>query len=273
MQFDLKKNQPFILAGVGLLLVVVLGGGIFAYSRSGGQPEPSPTPAPKKKKVVAPVNVIPVGERPYVYVSPVADGQNIEITIAEVKKPATEAELVLEYQAGSTLQGFSDLAKLDSLPVTAKKLLGSCSAGGACTYHKDIKGGFLQINFNGAEAYSLKQEWKYFDNWGAAKTTTFDSKDQKFSINSADLGKQRFVIVYNSPGYAKGLEKDPTSEIYAVSGVGALAGKATVSFTTEATTGTIMGYDGKAWNKLETTFAGGKATGEGGLYQLYALME
>ena len=48
-----------------------------------------------KKKIAEPLNVIPVAERPYMQISPVADGRNIQIIVKEVKKPAESVDYEL----------------------------------------------------------------------------------------------------------------------------------------------------------------------------------
>lgn len=240
------KNKKFLIIGAIILLFVV--GGAFAMKMKGNKPAEDQT-TQKKKTVLEPKNILEFALRPYVKLSPTADGRNLEIAIIEVKKPATEVEYELEYQSGTLLQGFQEVIKLDTLPAKTTKLFGSKSAGGAVTYHEDIKGGSLQVRFIGQENYVLKQDWRYFDN--SDKATEFSSKDAKFQITSLDFKTNRFLIVYNTPGVPAGLEKTAVSDPYSLTSATALKGEATVSIrANEEGELAIWGYDGTKWTNL-----------------------
>lgn len=257
-----NKKKLLIAIPVALLLI---GGIIFAVNRS-KKPVAPVVPATTKKKVQSPVNVIPVAERPYLRLEPTADGHYIVITVAEVKKSATQLDYEMEYQTGSMLQGFGGLLKLDKLPISDKKLFGSQSAGGAITYHEDIKGGNFLAQFTGAsqsDSYAVKSAWRYFTN--SDKASEFSSQDTKFSISNPDLSKFSYIIVYNSPGYPEGLKGELLSDPYVVTAekpLTDLKSNFTVSFRTSEE-GVVMGYDGKKWQKMETNYVDGllKATG------------
>ena len=182
---NLKFIDRKLIVGGLIALVVIGGGGWLGYTKFWRKTNSGVTDQPKKKKISEPVNVIAVDQRPYLQILPVADGRNLDLRIVSLQKPATSLEYELEYQAGSLLQGAFGQIDLNSLPTSKRILLGSCSAGGACTYHQDIKGGTLVGKFIGAENYSLKQDWRYFDNYGF-RETQFASKDAKFQIESKD---------------------------------------------------------------------------------------
>jgi hypothetical protein len=268
-----QLKQPQVLAGAMLLVLVLVGGGVFALTRQNKPAEEQTQQTTQKKKVSEPVNQIAVAERPYVQILPQADGRNLELQVNTTPKPAESAEYELEYQAGTLLQGAFGLVELESLPSKVKILLGSCSAGGACTYHTDVKGGSLVLKFSGPENYALKQDWRYFDNWGN-KETQFASKDAKFQLDSKELAKQRFIVVYNSPGYPEGVTGTVVSEPYSLTGSSAMTGKAEVTMrANEEGNLTIMGYDGSAWNSFETTVDGKTATATVDLMELYVVVK
>lgn len=268
----LTKQHQMMIAG-GALALLLVGGGVFAFTRQAKPATDIAQTTPQKKKISEPVNQIAVSDRPYVQIIPQADGRNLMVEINSVPKPADSAEYELEYQAGTLLQGAFGLIDLESLPSSTKVLLGSCSAGGACTYHTDIKGGSLVLKFNGAENYALKQDWRYFDNWGN-KETEFGSKDAKFQMTSKDLAKQRFIVVYNSPGYPTGLTGTVVSDPYSLTGSAAFTGKAEVTMrATEEGTLKIMGYNGTSWKSFETTVDGKSATATVDLMELYVVVK
>lgn len=254
-----KKLIPLI--GIALVILV---GGIFAFSKMRGKKEVV-VEEPKKKKLSLPE--VELEKAPYVLISPI-DSKNLAIDVKTVKKTASEMDYELEYQAGSLLQGAFGLLSLDSLPVTEKVLLGSCSAGGACTYHTDIKGGSFLGRFTGKEDYQKKADWKYIEN--SSGETEFSSKDAKFQIASSDLKNNKLIIIFNGLGYPEGLEGTADSEPYSLTSNSKLSGKAelTIRAGSEGAS-TIMGYDGSAWHKFETQKDSKMLTATVDLMELY----
>lgn len=266
-----KKQQKMLLIGGGVLLLLLIVGGIMAVRYFGGDQTVTPTPEPVKHRIVEPTNVIPVADRPVVYLVPEADGRNITLRVEAVKKAATSIEYELEYQAGELLQGVNGALDLSTLPAQTTQLLGSCSAGGKCSYHENVKGGSLLLRFLGAENYAVKQDWKYIDN--IAKKTAFSSKDAKFQLDSTDLAKTRYLIIYNSPGYPEGLTGAVVSDPYALQVSGELEGEGTLIMrSTEEGDLVIAGFDGSTWHEFTGTIEGKMITAEVELMQLYVVV-
>lgn len=248
----MQKNQKMIIATViGVIVLIAAGVGVYAMTKKKAEPQQT-AQTPEKKKKISQFNVIPVNERPYVEISPTAGGRNIMLTIAELKKPADAVEYELEYQAGELLQGAFGEIPLASLPATKDILLGSCSAGGACTYHKDVQGGSLVTRFSGANEYALKNDWRYIENTKKEKTAA--SKDAKFQIESAELAKQPVLIITNTPGYPGTLPGTAISDVYGLSAAAPLTGKVSVTIRAneDATGAKLALWDGSQW----TTVAG-----------------
>lgn len=263
-----KKQQ--VLIGI-TAAILVLGGGIYLWQRK-QQMQTTPTPTTTKKKVSSPVNLIPVAERPFVRLEPSSDGHYISIIIETIKKPATNLEYEMEYQTGSMLQGFGGVINIGRLPVTERKLFGSQSAGGAITYHEDIQGGNLELQFGGSENYAVKSAWRYFTN--TAKESKFSSQDTKFSITSPKLGDFAQLIVYNTPGFPEEINQALLSDPYSLSASRSLEGVGDVTVSIRHTgEGQIMGFDGETWQTLPTTFADNLNTATGPLMQVYILTE
>lgn len=267
-----KKKLPLIIGAI----VLLLGGGIFAMTKMGGSESTEQTQGKKKTKIIEPRNIIDVALRPYVILSPVSGGNYIEIEIVEVPLEATEVEYELEYQSGTLLQGFQEVLQLGTLPVKTKKLFGSQSAGGAITYHENIKGGSLQLRFLGAKNYVLKQDWRYFEN--KTKETAFSSKDAKFQIESDDLAFNRLILIYNTPGVPAGLAEDMViaSDAYSLTSASKISGDVnTVSIrANEAGDLTLMGYDGSSWTELDSDVEGKVVTAEDvSLMELYVVVK
>ncbi len=263
-----KKFLPWLLVSL-----VVIGGGVFAYTRFHNGPTEETEETSSKKRIQEPVNQIPVSERPYLTINPHADGRNITLAVETLKLPANEVEYELEYQAGSLLQGAFGQFELDNLPARQQILLGSCSAGGACSYHEDVKGGSLLTRFSGGEeTYALKSRWKYIIN--SESETSFSSQDAKFQLDSDDLARQSYLVIFNTAGYPEGLETEPVSEIYSLTSASSLTGSGQLTIRAEEEGQlVIMGYDGQDWVEFETSVDGKTATAEVELLELYTVIQ
>lgn len=267
-KFNLNKKQLLIILPIVLVLI---GSVVFFVNKN--KKVAAPVVTNTKKKVQSPVNVIAVSERPYLRLEPSADGRYITITVAEVKKTASQLDYEMEYQTGSMLQGFGGLIKLDKLPVSDKKLFGSQSAGGAITYHEDIKGGNFLAQFTGGENYAVKSAWRYFEN--SIKASEFSSQDTKFVISNQELNKYSYIVIYNSPGYPEGLKGDLLSDLYVVSAEKSLR---TISSNFDVSIraseeGQMMGYDGAKWQKMDSTYSEGLVKASGAAMDVYAVVK
>jgi hypothetical protein len=263
----LSKVQIGAIAGV---VVALTGLSVFAYTKLKA-PAPAPTATDSRRersRIADPVNVLPVAERPYLQISPLPDGRNLELIVKNVKKAADEVEYELEYQAGSLLQGaFGNLA-LSEGTQQAKILLGSCSAGGACTYHEDVKGGTLLTRFSGLDRYALKSDWRYIDN--RARENQLSSKDAKFQLTSKELATQRFMVIFNTPGYPMDLPGTPVSDPYSLAVSANLKGTGSLTIrANEEGNLSVMGWDGQKWQEFSGTVEGKTITAEVPLLELY----
>ncbi|HOC07496.1 MAG TPA: hypothetical protein PLX28_00100 [Candidatus Woesebacteria bacterium] len=266
-----KKTK--IIIAVSVLVALLIAGGIWFSSRGNRDQDNNEQPV-TKQKITPKTNLIPVSERPFMQLEPTADGHYVVINVIEVKKPADSLNYEMEYQTGSMLQGFQGFLKLDQLPASDKKLFGSQSAGGAITYHEDIKGGSLLAEFIGPEAYAVKSSWRYFTN--SDRQSAFSSQDTKFTIANDSLARYSYLIIYNSPGYPAEVEGEVVSDIYTVSAETSLktiSSPFTVTFTTKEEQAQIMGYDGEAWQSLESQYENGALTGSAPFMDAYLLVK
>jgi len=260
------QNKKVGIAVAVVLLVAVVGG-ILAFTNMRGSTSETTDQQQQKKKIAEPVNQVPVGDSPYLQIIP-KDLRNLTLRVISLKLPATSVEYELEYQAGTLLQGAFGAIELPSLPAEATILLGSCSAGGACTYHEDVKGGTLLTRFSGDSSYALQSDWRYFDN--QAKETTVASRDAKFQLESPDLRTNRFLIVFNNAGYPEGLTGAPVSDPYSLTSASPLkgSGELTIRATEDGAT-SIMGWNGSNWEEFAATTDGKAVTATVELMELY----
>lgn len=266
-----SKNKMFLIGGGVILALVIMIGGVFAYSKMHAA-APTTTQTAKKKKVVAPTNIIPVAERPYVEIDPV-DVHNISIKVNALNKTATDVDYEIEYQTDSSLEGAQGNIVTAKLPAEAGVLLGSCSAGGKCRYHDGVVGGTLLLKFSGDVAYAVKQEWNYILN--PSKGTQFSSKDAKFQLDSKDMSDQGIVIVYNSPGYPGKVPGTPISDPYSLTAISPLKGKGDLSMRAieAAPTAEIIGWNGSKWVEFPSKASDKTVTANVDLLPLYVVIK
>lgn len=252
------------------LLVLVIG--VIAFLAIKGRKTTNQAPeTPQKKRISEPVNIIPLEDRPYIKIKPHSDGRNVSIVVQSIKKDASQVEYELEYQAGTLLQGAFGSLDIGSLPASTKILLGSCSAGGACTYHQDVQGGSLLTRFSGGETYALKSDWRYFDN--QAGETEFSSKNGKFQISAEDLENNRYLVIFNTAGYPAEPEGRVVSDPYSLTSASKLSGAAKLTIrATEEGELAIMGYDGTEWQEFESTTQEKMVTAQVELMELYLVV-
>lgn len=267
----LMKKPAFI----ALIVVVILSGlALFGAKQVMNLFKPTQSEDGQKNKVAEEVNVIALDQRPYAQIAPVADGHNVTLIVKTLKKAAQTVEYELEYQSGTLLQGAFGLIELGSIPAQEQVLLGSCSAGGKCSFHEDVTGGKLLLRFEGEEKYVLRTEWRYIDN--KDKSNQAASKDSKFQLESDSLENQRYIVVYNTPGYPDNLEGSVASDPYALAVSSTLKGKGTLTLRAHedlTDTARVMGYDGSAWHEFTGMIDGKAITAEVDLMELYVVVK
>lgn len=243
-----------------ILVIAAVGAGIFFLSRASktnSNPQAGPaTPPPK------PVNLIPVSERPYVTLAPLTSRNDLQIVIHDLKKAAGEVEVTLEYDRNKgVLDAVLRHFRLDKLPYTDTIFMGSKSAGGHITYHDDVIGGKLLLEFEGENEYALEVPWRYDDT--QKQYDKLSTTDGKFQVSLATPIKQSKILVMQSPGLPGKIEGELLAGPYLFRSVGQLPKlEATVAIrlAEENQAAVIMGWDGAKWTELKTTIEGKTAT-------------
>lgn len=231
-----------------------------------------PAEPAKKPPINEPLNVIDLGERPYLTLQPRNDGRQITLSIDSLPKPATEMEYELEYQAGTLLQGAFGSLALDDLPTSTDILLGSCSAGGACSYHQDVTGGTIILKFRGEENYVLKNEWRFIET--DASDGAFSSRDGKFQLSAAKtLDNSNIVIISQTSGLPGDFEGEILSGPYGLYPSQGLPDSKQASLdlriAEEDSKATIYGWDGQTWVAFDTSVTDKTASATVDLLEVY----
>ena len=281
---------------IGIVAAVLIVGGIVIWqvtSNKQGEVVAEATPKPKRR-ISVPANIIELADRSEVELIPFAQsGRNLRIQVSTLPLTAPSAEYLVEYSVGETtaksasganikvpeaemitgIQGSMGEINLASLPAISEMLLGTCSAGGACTHHSGLSTGSLTITYQTDEPYATRQAFNYFEATTGGQAQT---EDGIFNLAGDNLVKATDFIIINAAGLPSGLTATPITTAdpdsndarsnvpvaYQVAfTVAPASGAASATFTLESAVdgATIYIYDyaSKVWTALETTDIGG----------------
>jgi hypothetical protein len=226
-----------------------------------------PTPKPE------PVNIIANEKRPYITLEPQSGRNQLNFVLHNLIITADSLEITLNYDRNKGVEDavLRDLP-LSKLPFVVDLFLGSKSAGGHITYHEDVIGGSLHLEFRGDESYALEVPWRYDDT--QTEYSQLSTADQKFQIELEKPYQTPKIVVMQSPGLPKSLDNEILSGPFLFRGLGRLPDTtATVKLrlNQESTTATLYGYDGQDWHQIESTYDAKLVTGTGPVYELYVV--
>lgn len=247
-----------ILAAIGAVIVfTVLAVAVGSRNK---RPEPAVRERPKVQEAV---NTVPLAERVYATLAFAKEsshptGRELTVTVAQAKG-AGKIEYELEYQAGTLVQaGLGSITPAEEeVPYKRDILLGSCSAGGACSYHQDVLGGTLLLRFKDSAAGNLKGEWNFYEPGNDGK---FGSRDAKFQIEAGKL-KNAFVIISQTLGLPKSVEGEVVAGPYHVETTATATGEmaATIRLAKEGKA-TLWHWDGGMYREIPAEVEGKTVT-------------
>jgi hypothetical protein len=231
----------------------------FSFFLSGCLNKKADKPA-ERPKIQETVNTVPAEQRPYTVLS-FSDsgrfpaGRELQLEISDSKK-ADSIEYELEYQAGTLVQaGIGSInPKGEKLPLIRNILLGSCSAGGACSYNEDVKGGTLVLRFKGSDIGSLKGEWNFYLPKNDGKLA---SRDAKFQLEAPKL-KNSYVLIAQTLGLPPKVNGEAIAGPYhletTADGTGEM--QLTMRLNEESSTAVLWIWNGKELQKILSEVSG-----------------
>lgn len=227
---------------------------------SGCVKKPAEAPVKERPKIQEPVNTVPLEKRIYSTLEIASGGKyplGREIVLTIYGDGGSEIiEYELEYQAGTLVQasmGSIDPAN-EKLPFTRDILLGSCSAGGACSYHEDVRGGILTLKFQESEVGNLRGEWNYYL---PGSDGLFSSRDAKFQLKAPKL-KGSYALVAQAIGLPQAIEGKVLAGPYHFDTAAAAVGNAelTLRLSEESAAAGLWRWDGRSYEKMKSTVEG-----------------
>lgn len=231
----MKKYLPFILLGVGIIVLVVV---LLVI---------------KKNKINVPKEVenttvtLSLNERPVAFLTPSADGHWLKLSVTKILSSVASMDYELLYQLpdGRT-QGVPGTIKLTGQNTIERDLLMGSESSGKFRYDEGVKEGTLTIRFrNDAGKLVTKLSTKFAL---LSKTKELKSIDEKFDYKLASINSKDFFVVMETFGVPKEVPAEVTAGPFGVFTTSKTAVSGTI--TLEGTN--IYLYSGSDWTKLDS---------------------
>jgi hypothetical protein len=234
----MKQKKLLIALGLVALLAIAA---VIIYMRWRGSD-------PSKQEIISDqrqlINVLPIEERPFVALFPHVSNKLITLYVVNDHN-ASKLALEIEYLSGNALKGGRTSVPDDAtFPYTKGFLLGSCSAGGKCSFDTDITTGTIKTALiQKGESHILRSNYTFV---GQTRSAT---SDQKIAFTPAGRF-QGDVIVGGSHGFIGQLEAEAAMEpVVLTSSVGdEIEGVLSLRVSDASS---ILFWDGKAFSPIE----------------------
>lgn len=234
----MKKYLPILIA-----LVILLLGGLAAFILI-RRPSSTAEPTVQNKRQI--INALPYDQRPFVALFPHPTNKLITLL---VDKAVSDSDITIdiEYMSGNSLKGGrTTLALPFDLPHTQAFLLGSCSAGGKCSFDEDITTGTIKTKLEkGDELHVLKSNFVFLADERTATT------DQKAAFTPA-RSLTGPVILGQTHGFLGQVDGELSSEPIAITTTSAKALEGKLELIAPDTQKVLI-YDGKTYQPLKFT--------------------
>ena len=231
----MKKYLPFILLGVGIIVLIV----VFLVIRK----NKSNVPVEKEDTTVT----LSLNERPVASLTPSADGHWLKLTLSKILSSAASMDYELLYQLpdGRT-QGVPGTIKLTGQDKIERDLLMGSESSGKFRYDEGVKEGTLTIRFrNDAGKLITKLTTKFAL---LSKTKELKSIDEKVTYKLTSINSKDFFVVMETFGVPKEVPAELTTGPFGVF----TSSKTAVSGTVTLEGTNIYLYSGSSWTKLDS---------------------
>lgn len=227
-----------------IVLIVLLGLGIIGFLIFRGRQSLSrvtkPTPTPEQKVIET-----PLVDRPYVSLTPRADGRELTLEINRIKSAQT-IEYELSYLSGDLSRGVIGSIELKNEEMISRKLLlGSCSRN-VCKYDENVSEGSLILRFRGPDGVR-KFITDFHLQLGKEKLTSLDGN---FKLEGK-LSAMAYYLTMPTIGLPGEIKGAVAGQPYGVFTAGSTSVKnAKVTLAVDGA-GKIYAWTGKDWQELK----------------------
>ncbi len=242
----MRRFLPIVIIVVlGLALIV---GSVWFFTRSKEKVTPGGGTSGQKAKTQEQVKELSIEERPFVSLTPRADGHEFHLTITSIPKGVENVEYELVYKVASGVtQGVPGTVKLSGkTSIERDLLLGTCSSG-KCRYDEGVTQGTFTVRLRDKDGKLITKLETDFHLQQDGKGLI--SSDGKFAISSSSLGKSTFYLTMNTfglPGKAPG---KVVAGPYGTFTKGAAKVSGTVTLDGS---GTLYSWNGSKWVMLDS---------------------
>jgi len=258
-----SKKSTYIVATISLLVIIVAIYFLFIFQKS-----PNKIESDNSSSFVEDIQSIDIDKRPFVTLTPTADGAEIIISIEKMGE-FDSMEYELTYQAdnpqisGEKIERGSVESDIDTSQDKYKKslLLGTASRGVRSPDTGIIDGRLKLHMYKGDTEFVSQSNWDRFQ----IGTTGGEIPDYAgvFLLDVPRLNKNHWVIIADTVGVPPNASFDPNKVLLPVYGTYSIAEgfltPATLSIQTEQTQVQLFAYDLKdsSWQELDSTFENG----------------
>ena len=275
---DKSKKSTYIVAAITFVILLVGIYFLFIFKKVPGQIKPKDFTSGELKQI----SDIDITKRPYVSLTPTADGAEIIISI-ENMADFDGIEYELTYQAdnptaaGTKIQRGATGTDVNTKDQKYKKsiLLGTASRG-VRSPDRGVEDGKLTMHlFKGEQEYLSETDWNLSQI--GLKSAALENRDGNFKLEIPGLGKDYWVILSDTIGVPLNAKFDLKKVQFPIYGAFSIAG----DFTKEGTL-TIKSKAGdelysysqqdSAWQKLETSDAADDLTAKVSSFATFAVV-
>lgn len=179
---------------------------VMSFSLSGCFKKKTETTKVEPKQLI---NALEITKRPFVAILPHSTGKLITL-MYHGKQDAKNVSVELEYLSGNALKGGRTSINATSFPYVQGFLLGSCSAGGKCSFDKDITTGTIKTRLDiDEQIHVLKSNYTFIT------PTSNATSDQKTKFEIQGTSKANFVLG-QTHGYLGEVTGEPAYEPIAI---------------------------------------------------------
>lgn len=239
----MNKVLPILLVVI-IALGLIGGGGYYFFKKSTAPVVEEQTDLNSESDIAE----LALEQRPFVSLTPSADGHNLHLTVNKIPSNSTTVEYNLFYMnAQGVSQGATGSGKTNgSTSLERDVLLGSCSSG-KCKYDEGVEKGTLEIKLRDSKGKLVAKTMSTPFHLMKAPTEVTLAESSSFSLKLDKANKADFFVAMQTIGIPTGLPGALSGGSY---GVFSSAKSSVGGTVTIVGNGDIYLFSGSSWSKL-----------------------